>query len=407
MFFLCKIARRYLFSRNVGRFGPMMSFVAILGIAISTAALITVLSVMRGFGVEVTKRLLGFGAHITIITQGDITSEEISSTLGYGGKVFPFVNGEIIAKPATSDSELALGAKVRGVPPEWFISHNKMKLFLGDERNLISEDGSSNFSGAIIGNELSAILQVHPAFDDEITLIAPLADLSPSGELSPNKKNFNVQGTFSAGVLDYDSKVILTPIDSAKELLGQQAEVGFYVLLDNISDLENAKSNLLAKFSENSKIVSFDEENRRLFAALKLERISMSIILFMALLISSLATAGVVMLVTASKRKDIAILRSIGMTSRDIRNVFLINAGFIGAVGSGIGFILGICSNLALYKWPIPLPSSYYLEFLPVDPSPLLAFLFALTGVLISVLASAIPVKSALQVSICEGLRYE
>ncbi len=407
MLFKLWIARRYLFSRNVGRFGPLMSVVAIAGIALSTASLIVVLSVMRGFDKELVSKLIGFGAHISMIAKessAKATPLEIAGAIQGAAYVIPYVQGEVIARPSIRGSELASGAKVRGVGKDWFARHEKLKLSLGEN---VSQPRDRDLSGILAGVELAALLQVHPAFEDKLELIAPLADVGPTGELVPTKAEFPLAGVFKSGVLDYDSKVIFLSIDSARALLGQQAEEGYQIMLSDAGGVKSAVSQLRTKFPSGWKIFGFDEENQKLFAALKLERVAMGAVLLMALIISSLATAGVVMLVTAAKRKDVAVLQTVGLSRRDCANIFTLNAALISLCGSAMGCLIGMTVSLLLEARPLALPSSYYLDTLPVEASFPFAFALALLGVVISVVASRYPVRSATRAEVSEVLRYE
>ena len=144
-----------------------------------------------------------------------------------------------------------------------------------------------------------------------------------------------------------------------------------------------------------------------LFAALKLERVAMGGVLVMVMIIASFSIAGVVLLTTASKRKDIAILESMGMTRKSIGRIFMAHAGLIGAIGSGIGLVLGLCVCVALAKWPLRLPDSYYLDWLPVELNIGASIAFASIGIVLAVVASIFPMRQAMRTAPLEIIRYE
>ena len=408
------IASRYLFSKRSGRFAPLLTTTAIASVAVGMLALILVMSVMRGFRTELAERLLGFGAHITL-TRGagaeDLGREPLEGLLeGLGPhESSPFVQGEVIAQSEASGELSAQGARVRGLEPAALDSMRRVKVYFpeGSEgaSSLISRAGQP--AGAVIGSDMVSQLSIHPDFSDELDLIAPLAEVMPSGELGPNSRRFRVAGLFRTGVFEYDGKYILVGLSEAKRLLGEQAEEGWFIKLEDATDVSAALSVIRPRVPQGWSAEGWHEQNRKLFEALKLERVAMGGVLVMVLLIASFAIVGVVLLLTAAKRKDIAILESMGMTMRDIRRVFLLHAAFIGAAGSATGLAAGLIICGAIERWPISLPDSYYLDYLPVEVGAPSAVAFALIGVVVAVLAAFFPVRQAVKQNPVEMLRYE
>jgi lipoprotein-releasing system permease protein len=409
------IAQRYLKSRRAGRFAPMLMATAVASIAVGTMALIVVLSVMRGFRRELTDRLLGFNAHITI-TQRDrgaeLSRDEVLRLLdrAHVRDLAPFVQGEVIAESNSGGELTAQGARVRGVDPEALGAMRRVTFYVpegGELRQALATPSKGELPGAVVGSEIVSQLLVHPDFGDRIDLVAPLAELSPTGELIPNRMSFRSAGIFRAGVFDYDSKLILVPRASARRLLGEQASEGWQVWLEDAGEVPRTIAQLSAVLPAGWEASGVDSHNRKLFAALALERFAMGGILLMVLSIASCAIAGVVLLLTAAKRKDMAILIAVGLDKKSLRAVFLASAAQIGALGSLAGLAAGLFACGAIERWPIRLPASYYLEFLPVEIDPLTASLFAAAGIVVAVLAALWPVRGAAQVDPVEVLRYE
>jgi lipoprotein-releasing system permease protein len=250
-------------------------------------------------------------------------------------------------------------------------------------------------------------LSVYPGFGDTIKIIAPLADIGPTGETVPGVSQFEVSGLFRTGIYNWDSKYILADIDSAISLLGLQARKGFLIWLVSPGDVNRCKTILTKNLPEGWNVQSWNDKNERLFSALKLERIAMSAILVMALLISSFSISVIVLMLVSSKKKDIAIMRSVGMQDRDIKKIFLVCAGMIGAAGSTLGTILGLAVCIVLKFSPPVLPASYYLDFLPVRISFPATAAFWLTGVAVAVIAAIYPVRKTGTTDVVEALRYE
>jgi lipoprotein-releasing system permease protein len=408
------IAARYLRSRSAGRFAPLLRVTAIASIALGITALIVVMSVMRGFRRDLADRLLGFNAHITLTRTAagePLARDDVERLLQDASvrDIAPFVQGEVIAQTLGSEPN-AQGARVRGIDPASLGAMGSVHFYFPEGSAGLADvapEARGALPAAIIGSEVVAQLSVHPDFEDALELTAPLAELAPTGELMPSRMRVRVAGVFRAGIFDYDSKYILMSLDEARRLLGEEAMEGWQVRLARATDVPRVLAPLRARLPEGWEASGVDTKNRKLFAALALERLAMGGILAMVLVIASCATAGIVLLVIQAKRKDIAILAAIGVTPRSIRQIFLIHAALIGALGSSIGLAAGIGICLAMGHGRLRLPSSYYLEFLPVELSVGTAILFAAAGVAIAIAAALVPVRSASRLDPVEILRYE
>ncbi len=401
------IARRYLFSRQIGKFGVLLTIVAVASIAIGIFSLTVVMSVMRGFKNELTDRMLGFNAHLTYRMVSDearpLPKDDLVSLLGNQEirDVAPFVEGEIIAKSTTTGEIVAQGAKVKGVDFQNLGVMKDIEFFIPEG------EGIDGRSGAIIGKGIITQLVVHPSFRDNIELIAPLADIGPTGEFIPNKKTLPVLAVFTSGIYEYDAKYILVPQDEARKLLGEQAREGWQIRFADASTAPEIVEDLRGTLPEGWEVGSWHEQNKKLFSALRLERIAMSLILIMALLIASFSIAGVVLLITSSKRKDAAILGSMGMEPGEIVKIFIYNSAYLGMLGTFIGLLFGVTVCSFLEKWPIQLPDSYYLEYLPVTLDPFVVFAFAVLGISIAIVSAIYPIRQAAKINLIDVLRYE
>ncbi|MFH1830161.1 MAG: ABC transporter permease [Pseudomonadota bacterium] len=409
------IASRYLWSRSCGRFAPLLTATAIASVAIGVLALIIVMSVMRGFKSELSDRLMGFNAHITLTKlQGgnDLSKDDVEDIVsGFDVRdIAPFVQGEVIAQSTSGDELVAQGARVRGLDPKDLGALERVAFYFPEGRSsvdVLSTSKKGSLPSAIVGHEIVGQLMVHPEFDDKVELIAPLADVGPTGELIPNRREFVVDGIFRTGVFDYDSKYILVSLNDARALLGEQASEGWHIRLTDATDVPRVMAAIKDRIPKSWEASGIDAQNKKLFAALRLERVAMGGILVMVLLIASCAIAGVIMLITAAKRKDMAILGSVGVDAKAVKIIFFANAAIIGAVGSFIGLVLGLLVCLGVERWPIRLPDTYYLDFLPVDVDPVLAVVFAVCGCVIAIAASIFPVHQASKLNVIEVLRYE
>jgi len=383
---------------------PLLTLNAIAGVAIGVAVLITVLSVMRGFNQELIRRLLGFDSHIIIETSaGDktpIPSEEVDKLVApFSPKlILPFVEGEVIIKANLNEDVMAQGVKVRGIDLEKFSEGKRIWFYSPKEEQ--------NFSGAYIGKDISQNLLLHPDFQDSFELIAPLAKLSPTGELIPNKKKYAVAGLFRTGVYQYDNQYIFLPMKDAVSLLGEQVRRGYLIELGDINDALKVKKHLTEKLS-GFEISTWQERNNKLFSALKLERYAMTAVLIMVILISSFSIMGIVLMMSASRQKDVALMQVLGFKKDLVRRIFLYQGLIIGVIGSSIGLCSAFVICTLLKRWPISLPSTYYLDYLPVDFSIQTSLMLGLVGVLIAFVSSYWPTQLVGKRAAAEVLRYE
>ncbi len=409
------IARRYFFSRRKTRFLPFLTVVAVGGVAIGTCAMVVILSVMHGFTEELEKRLLGFNAHITLTqksTEAALTESEVRKLAAPATVVdaVPFVEGEVIVEAKLGEELFAQGARLRGVQPDALGLMENVDYYIPDRgavTDALADGGEKGLPGLILGRDILGQLNVHPDFGDTIEVIAPLADVGPSGEMEPRLKRFKLTGSFSSGIYEHDSKYALVGLDEARSVLGQQTEQGWQVRIADPHDAPHVARRMQEELGEGWIVEGWHERNRKLFAALKLERIAMGGVLTLVVLIASFSVIGVIMMVVSSKRKDAALLRSMGMRVRGVRSIFLYQGMWIGIVGAIIGCLLGTAICAGLMVWPLKLPQSYYLDSLAVSIEPIWNIGIGVMGVALAMAASLYPVRLATREDPVSVLRYE
>ncbi|MFH1874817.1 MAG: ABC transporter permease [Pseudomonadota bacterium] len=390
------------------RFLPWLTLISIAGIALGIMALVTVLSVMQGFNQELEKKLMGFNSHLTLLPQASsakLTTEQIEEILkDKFVSVSPFVQGEAIAKAESLGDVWATGVRVRGITPKQLGGLKGVDFYFPIDA---LQELEAIPPRIILGQEILTQLVVHPDFADEIILIAPLAEVGPTGELEPIMRKFQLLGSFRSGMYDYDSKVVFVSTDQAKKLLGQQASTGWQINLKQSGFSNQAAKILREKLGASWKVETWQEQNKKLFAALKLERWAMSTVLVLIVLIASFSIVGVIMMKVSGKQKDVAILQTLGLPKSKVKNIFLLYGVRIGVIGSLIGAVLGsgICALLS--KYPVVLPQSYYLDKLPVQWSLTWTLLFIALGVLLATISGLYPVSQACKQEPVVTLRYE
>jgi len=219
-----------------------------------------------------------------------------------------------------------------------------------------------------------------------------------------------VVGVFKSGMYEYDSSLAYIALPEAQQLF----DTGDVATGIEVRIKEFDRSLAMAALIQEQLGGAFwardwSEMNHALFAAIRLEKIAMFVILIMIVLVASFSIVGSLIMKVIEKGKDIAILKSMGATPAQVRRVFVFGGFLIGSVGTLLGVVLGwgTCLALERYKF-IPLPSSvYYIDTLPVEVDPGLVVLIAGAAMAISVLATLYPAWKASRLDPIPALRYE
>ncbi len=400
------LALKFLSSKHRSFLVSFLTLMALLGVVVSVAAFLVVQAVMLGFSHDLRDKILGFSPHLSFYLSPSANAESVLQQLQSHTEVKSverFLEGEAILQ----FKEEVLGVKVRGVDLQKnSLSHRlPVKFEEGEEWSSLHAKGE-NLPGVMLGKELVAAEGIFPALYDQVKLIYPLGEVGPTGELEPVERSFRIIGTFKSGYYDYDSKMLLADIHEVERLFSDQIQERYGVYLKN-PDQAIALQSVLQKNPEIQNLQIWSQQQHRLFSALKLERIGMSMVLGLMMLLASFNIISMLFLVAHERRREIAVLKSIGMSDKKIKGIFL-RAGFwIGTLGGIVGVVLGIflCRWIATAK--IPLPTPYYLDALPVDLRWISVVLTFGLAILLGVLAAVFPAREGERFSIIEALRCE
>jgi len=390
------IAWRYLATKRKEKFISLISVISILGIAIGVAALIVVLAVMSGFDRDLRDKIVGNYSHITISAYQGISPaqyQEISAKLGNRPHIegwSPYVQGQILLK----EGNRLFAVNVRGIEPaaEKKVTRLSRYLIQGDLDNLKE-------SAVILGKELALYLGV--GLNSSVSIYTALG----------KQYVLSVAGIFNSGMYDYDMNLSFVNLKTAQEILGLGDRITSVALkLDNLYLADKIKHELGVLLGPDYVLSTWTEANRNFFAALKLEKLTMFIILALIVLVASFNIISTLIVMVVEKTKDIGILKAIGMPGSGIRRIFIYQGLLIGTFGTFLGALSGIalCALLKKYQF-IKLPQDiYYIERLPVAlklwPDITLVILVAL---LITLTSTVYPAQKAAGLSPVEALRYE
>ena len=367
--------------------------------------MIVVLAVMNGFREDLMKKILGVNSHLLIFSYNAgirDTEAVIEKALKVEGvlSATPFIYSEVMVKHAGNIS----GAILRGLDPATVgrvININSMI-----KEGSINVLNTSN-KGIIIGSELSKQIGALPG--DIINLVSPIGKLTPLGRVA-NEETFTVAALFESGMYEYDSKMIFLSLTDAQDFLSLGDEVtGIELKVNDIHKSDTIGKVLQDQLGYPYWTKDWKMMNKSLFSALKLEKVTMFIILIMIVLVGALNIISSLVMLVMEKSRDIAILRTMGASSKSIMSIFIFQGLFVGLIGTFLGLISGsfLCQLLARYKFIKLPPDVYYITTLPVRMEWLDVASIALAAIVISFLATIYPSWQASKVNPVETLRYE
>ena len=432
----------------------MMTALSVGGVGVGVMALIIVLSVMSGFEIDLQQKILGTNAHIMVSKYSDSfteypeVTEKIRKVKGVLGTT-PFVLGEVMV---TTDKDNGGGLVVKGIDPATVgdVTDLKKNILPGgsldnlrhpeniSSRRLIGEGvGASPIStsrtggrqtdseeqgvieraqssgservlpGIIIGAEMQSKLRV--GVGDRVNMVSPLAgELGPQGPM-PKSRPFRVAGIFYSGMYEYDLKFAYIELHEAQKFFNLPGITGIDIKVADIDDARRIAGGILDELDGYPyRAKDWGEMNRNLFSALALEKLVMGIILTIIVVVAAGLIIATVIMLVLEKRKEISVLKALGVPNGGIVKIFLAEGLQIGFAGGLLGLFAGVAWCLFIDKVGIKLdPQVYYIPQLPVRLEPVQTAISVVIAILVTYLASVYPAFKASQVEPVEGLKSE
>ena len=399
---------RYLKAKRKQGFISVITAISILGIMIGVMALIVVLAVMNGFREDLMKKILGVNSHLLILSyKGGISDTErvIQEALEVDGvlSATAVVYSLVMIKNYGNIS----GAVLRGIDPATVGTVIDIgSMIRGGSVDLLKDSGTDP-SGIILGSQLSKQIGAVPG--DTVTLVSPMGKLTPLGRV-PSEGQFKVKALFESGMYEYDSSMVYLSLPDAQDFLSLGDEVTVIELkVKDIDQSDTIGKGIQEKLGYPYWTKDWKMMNRSLFSALKLEKVTMFIILTMIVLVGALNIISSLVMMVMEKNRDIAILRTMGASPKSIMSIFIFQGLFVGLIGTLLGLMSGsfLCHILARYKFIKLPPDVYYITTLPVRMEWLDVISIVFAAVIISFLATIYPSWQASKVNPVEALRYE
>ena len=408
------ISLRYLKAKRRQGFISLISIISMAGVAVGVMALIVVLAVMTGFTDSLRDKILGINSHIIVQKMGRTIANHREL-----GQLTMKIDGVLAATPYTysqtmiSVPDASSGAVVRGIDPSTAgnVLSLEKQITQGSLAPLAAESDPSgsghNLPGIILGSELARQLRVSVGYN--IRLFSPSGPLTPMGVI-PKIKTCRVVAIFETGMYEYDSSLAYVSLATAQEFLELGDGVhGLELKVKDIYKVSEITVDLEEKLGFGYVVKDWIGMNRNLFSALRLEKTAMFIVLALIVLVAAFNIISTLIMVVMSKGKDIAILKSMGATSKGIMLIFIYEGLIIGLTGTVLGVAggLGLCKILSKYQF-IQLPSNVYpITTLPVKVLPQDVTLVAVSAALITLLATVYPSWQASKIEPAVALRYE
>jgi lipoprotein-releasing system permease protein len=425
--------------------------ISIFGVFLGTGAPIVALSVMSGFEADLKTKIRATKADIVVaaaddapFTKWEAVQERITATAGVVASM-AYIESEVIIKHASNPA--GMGIILRGIDAARAPKVLDLARTLGEgkveylerpqdipteEADLMrplpapepeADDAKPHargakleapppppkltFPGVLLGEELFAhTLRVYMGSDVDIA--CPMCGVGPSGPM-PKLKPFRVAGHFYTGMYEFDSKLAYIALAEAQKFLGMQGEVTGIEVHTRTPEIARAVADeLAAALGPAYEVRSWEQLNKGLFMALKLEKIAMFVVLTFILLVASFSVISTLLMLATEKGREIAILKSMGARSRSVLKIFVAEGLYIGLLGMALGLATGLAGCQMLARWGLPLdPDVYYIQKLPIVMRGGEIALICLAAVGLCCLATLYPAYLASRTHPVDGLRYD
>jgi lipoprotein-releasing system permease protein len=412
-----------------------MSFNTVLSIVIvfiGVFILIVVISIFSGFQSAIKDKILDVNYHLFLINYPASRQKGIKNYDRFKSKI-ESVKGIKYAEPYIENQALFRFREnistviVRGMGSEKQFPEEIKKYITKGEKQYTGKNG------VFIGTEMSSNNNIK--IGDKIELIVPKGKLTAKTGMEAGKGVFTVIGTFKTAYYEYDTSLIVMSLKSAQDLYDVGDTIsGIGIKIHDIYKMDYFAGNIQTEIGYEYQIMTAEEKNYNFFYALRLEKLSMIIILFLVIVSAMFTIMGTMVMVVAEKRRAIGILKSMGAKPKSIMTIFVMEGFLIGLIGSLAGVILGLAASInleSIIEWVeasinttmsifyrmfdlgiferislVP-KNVYYLDKIPTEISVEFVVTIAIITVFLSTVAAIFPSWHASRLQPIETIRYE
>jgi lipoprotein-releasing system permease protein len=409
------IAWRYLRSRRGSKLLSFISVIAIAGVVVGVSALIIIIGVMNGLQHDLREKILVGSPDIRVLTYGDALTMD---SWRFALKRVRQVKGVVTAAPfiqsegaMNAGKTYASGVYVVGIPGPGSGFPQVTSIREHAIRGKFSFDTKGGtHHGIVIGSLLASRFNVWPGDTINLISVAGIQQNAATGAYVPRVYRYEVTGVFQTGMYEYDNAYVYIDLSAAQEFAGiDTAVTGLEVGTNDRWNAGKIADAITDHLGFPYRTVDWQEQNHSLFQALKLEKLGMSVILLLIVIVAAFNIVSTLSMVVHDKTREIGILKAMGLPSSAIRNIFLVQGLVIGAVGTGLGLVIGFAGALALdkYKFIKLDPSVYFIDHLPVTTQPRDVILIVVASLLIAALATLYPAIQAAKLYPVDAIRSE
>lgn len=419
-----KIALRYLWSKRAEAFISIISVISVIGVAIGVMVLNIVMAVMTGFEYELREKIVGTDSHIIVSnrTGGKIDGWHgaADTIAGVGGvtSVSPFTYNQVLIRSESRSS----GLLVRGILKA-SASAKQVESYVGGQDpleslfmppsvtvlNAVGEEEEAQIPGILVGRSLARSLGVFVG--TPVSILSPQVTSTPFG-LVPSFRRFVVVGTYSSGLVEYENGVAYVALEEAQKFFGMGDGVsGLEVRVADINKAPEISASILDKLGGTAAgfaVRDWTETNRPLWEAIQLEKRVYFIVLLLIIVMASFSIVTTLIMIVLEKRKDIAIMKTMGASTKSVSWIFRIQGAVIGGLGTVIGLVLGFVGCVGLKKFGFPIDERIFqMSTLPIHIDPINFVLTGAAAFAICFFATMYPAKRAARLEPSDVLRYD
>jgi len=405
--FELQVALRYLLAKRRQVFISVISLVSTVGVTVGVMALVIALALMTGLQQELQSRILGSSAHVYVWKPSGITDYQAEVARLRG------VPGVIGAAPAIEAKAMITNgsnngfAMIKGIDPALEPTVTDIGSVLTDgSLDQLTPASDDEFPGILLGKDLAGSLGA--MVGDTVTLLTSNGTLTPMGVM-PRQRRFRVVGTFRLGLYEVDNGTGLVSLETAMMLAATDRVERIELKVDEVYDAPRIADQIAGDFGTEYVTSDWSDLNQQLYSALMLEKIGMGIGIGLIVMVAALNIVASLILLVMEKTRDIAILKTMGASSRSITLIFLLQGTIIGVLGTLAGAALGTSAAYVLDRYRlITIPSDIYqVNYLPFKLLPGDLVTVVVAAIVVCFVATLYPSRQAARLDPAQALRYE